>query len=106
MIPIVDLREKLGLEITEATLATRVMIEVESSAVGIVADSTSQIERLPNVQFEQPPAVLGKISEEYMTSVGMPEKGLIMLLDAERIAATSPSGTTGRLESVGMGKSI
>jgi purine-binding chemotaxis protein CheW len=46
VIPIVDIREKFCLEITEATPATRViMLEVESSAVGIVVDSTSQIMR-------------------------------------------------------------
>ena len=44
VIPIIDLREKFGLETEEYTIMTRVIIvEVDGKAIGMVVDSVSQV---------------------------------------------------------------
>jgi len=86
VIPVVDLRKRFGLESAETTSLTRIIVaEVEGSAVGMVVDSASQVVRLPADQLEEPPAVLGELSTDYVTGVGKLENGLLILIDIRRV---------------------
>jgi len=86
VIPVIDLRERFGLESAETTPSTRIIVaEVEGSAVGMVVDSASQVLRLQADQLEKPPAVLGELSTEYVTGVGKLENGLLILIDIKRV---------------------
>ena len=59
VIPIIDLRDKFGLEAKEATAMTRVIVvEVEGKLMGMVVDSASQVVRIPADQIDPPPPVL------------------------------------------------
>jgi purine-binding chemotaxis protein CheW len=89
VVPIIDLREKFELEQVEATADTRVIVvEEEGSAVGVMVDSASQVVRLPDNQFEPPPAVLSRASQTYITAVGKQGDRLITLLDVNRLLKT------------------
>ncbi len=56
VIPIVDLRDKFGLEPREATAMTRVIVvEVEGRLVGMVVDSASQVVRIPRTRSSRRP---------------------------------------------------
>jgi purine-binding chemotaxis protein CheW len=83
VIPIIDLREKFGLEHVEATAETRVIVveQEEGSAVGMMVDSASQVIRLPESEFEPPPAVLSKVAQDYIAAVGKRGDRLITVLD-------------------------
>jgi len=85
VIPIIDLREKFGLKHVEATAESRIIVveEKEGSAVGMMVDSASQVVRLPENQFEPPPAVLSTVAQRYITAVGKQEDRLITLLDVK-----------------------
>jgi purine-binding chemotaxis protein CheW len=84
VIPIIELREKFGLQHLEATADTRVIVvEEEGSAVGMMVDSASQVVRMPENQIEAPPAVLSKVSQNYITAVGKQGDRLITLLDVK-----------------------
>ena len=86
VIPIVDLREKFGLEAAETTTTTRVMVvEAEGKRMGMVVDSASQVVRIPADQIEPPPPVLGGSSQEFVTGVGKLEDKLVILLNADTI---------------------
>src|SRR5271157_3529583 len=51
VIPIVDLRERFGLQAQEQSAMTRVIVvEVEDRPVGMVVDSASQVVRIPSDQ--------------------------------------------------------
>ena len=61
VIPIVDLRERFGLQSRSKTAMTRVIVvEVEGKPVGMVVDSASQVVRVPADQFDPPPPVAGE----------------------------------------------
>ncbi|HTZ51788.1 MAG TPA: chemotaxis protein CheW [Spirochaetia bacterium] len=86
VIPIVDLRERFGLPQQEATAATRVIVvEVETTLVGMVVDSASQVVRIPVDQFSAPPPVMGDATRGYITSVGRRGEELVIMLDVDRI---------------------
>jgi len=86
VIPIVDLRDRFGLEAAEHTNMTRVIVvEVEGRPIGMVVDSASQVVRIPSDQIEPPPPVMGGISRELITGVGKMDDRLIILLDVDQI---------------------
>jgi len=93
VIPVVDLRERFGLEAVEQTAMTRVIVvEVEGRPVGMVVDSASQVVRIPADQFDAPPAVMGETAKEFITSVGKWGDRLIIMVDANRILSTEEKG--------------
>ncbi len=86
VIPIVDVRERFGLQRQESTATTRVIVvEVEGRNVGIVVDSASQIARIPIEQFVAPPPVAGESTRKFITSVGKLGDRLVIMLDVEKI---------------------
>jgi purine-binding chemotaxis protein CheW len=86
VIPIIDLRDKFGLEPREHTATTRVIVvEVEGRLMGMVVDSASQVVRIPADQIEPPPPVLGGFSKEFITGVGKLEEKLVILLNADAV---------------------
>ncbi len=86
VIPIIDLRDKFGLEAKEATAMTRVIVvEVEGKLMGMVVDSASQVVRIPADQIDPPPPVLGGFTQEFITGVGKIDDKLIILLNSDAI---------------------
>ncbi len=89
VIPIVDLRERFGLQAQEQTAVTRVIVvEVEGRLVGMVVDSASQVVRIPADQFDPPPTVMGEVSRDFITAVGKMGEKLIIMIDVDRVLST------------------
>ncbi|HTP59138.1 MAG TPA: chemotaxis protein CheW [Spirochaetia bacterium] len=89
VIPIIDLREKMGLEPTPATPLTRIIVvEVNRSVMGMVVDSASQVLRLQPDEIEPAPLSFGGASKDYITNVGKLNRGLIVLMDVGRLLAS------------------
>ncbi|HVO40323.1 MAG TPA: chemotaxis protein CheW [Spirochaetia bacterium] len=89
VIPIIDLRERFGLQAQELTTMTRVIVvEVEGKPVGMVVDSASQVVRVPADQFDPPPAAMGEGSRDLITAVGKLDGRLIIMIDVDRILST------------------
>ncbi len=98
MIPIIDLRDKFGLEAKEATAMTRVIVvEVEGKLMGMVVDSASQVVRIPADQIDPPPPVFGGFSQEFITGVGKLDDKLIILLNSDAILTVEERTQLGSL---------
>jgi len=100
VIPIVDLRERFGLQSIEDTAMTRVIVvEVEGRPVGMVVDSASQVVRVPADQFDPPPPMVGRAARGFITGVGKMDGKLIITIDMDRILSTEEmSQIAGSLE--------
>ncbi len=86
IVPLVDLREKLGLAAVDYGHATRIIVvEVEGSPVGLVVDSASQVVRIPDDEIEPPPPLLGRAPGAYVTAVGKRGENLMILVDPRSI---------------------
>ena len=104
VIPIIDLRDKFGLESKEATSTTRVIVvEVEGRLMGMVVDSASQVVRIPADQIDPPPPVLGGFSQEFITGVGKMEDKLIILLNADAVLTVEERKALGALDTSSVG---
>lgn len=86
VIPIIDLRDKFGLESREDTTRTRVIVvEIEHRLIGVVVDSASHVVRIPGDQVDPPPQVLGGFSQELITGVGKMDGRLVIILNPDSI---------------------
>jgi purine-binding chemotaxis protein CheW len=86
VIPIIDLREKFGLEQEEQTEMTRVIVvEVDDKSIGMVVDRVSHVIRLSRDDVDPPPPLVGGLSADYLRGVGKLGEKLIVLLDIDRI---------------------
>ena len=98
VIPIIDLRDKFGLEAKEATAMTRVIVvEVEGKLMGMVVDSASQVVRIPADQIDPPPPVFGGRAQDFITGVGKIDDKLIILLNSEAILTAEERTQLGSL---------
>ena len=89
VIPILDLREKFGMDRKEYNEMTRVIVvEIDGRSVGMVVDSVSHVLRINKDQIEPAPPNAGKVSEEYIRGVGKVGEKLIVLLNIQSILTT------------------
>jgi purine-binding chemotaxis protein CheW len=98
VIPIIDLRDRFGLEHREYSAMTRVIVvDVEGRLVGMVVDAASQVVRIPADQIEPPPPIVGGLSAEYIKGVGKLEDRLVILLNIDRILSSEEKAELDRL---------
>ena len=102
VIPIIDLRDRLGLPSMEQTATSRVIVvEVEGRSAGVVVDFASQVVRVPANQFDQAPPVIGKAAGEFTIGVGKIGEKLIILIDVDKILSVGElSQIAGSLEDI------
>ncbi len=96
VIPIVDLRVRLGLEAAEATEHTRILVlNVGNRTIGVVVDAVDEVLRVDSVELEPTPVGVSGVGEEYVAGLLKFEDKLLILLNLERIveeeAATASS---------------
>jgi purine-binding chemotaxis protein CheW len=86
VIPVIDLRCKLGMPKREADKNTRIIvIEVKGVTVGFIVDAVKEVLRIPADITEAPPALVSGINSEFIKAVGKLEDRLLILIDLERI---------------------
>lgn len=86
VIPIVDLRLRLGLEAAAATEHTRILVlNVNTKTVGVVVDAVDEVLSVDSVELEPTPAGVAGAGEEFVTGLLKFEEKLLILLNLERI---------------------
>jgi purine-binding chemotaxis protein CheW len=88
VIPVIDLRKRLGLPTATATKATRIAVaEIDGGQVGMIVDAVVEVLRIPMNSIEPPSAMLSKIDSDYMLGVAKVGDRLIIMLDLTRVLA-------------------
>lgn len=86
VIPVIDLRIRLGMPKLEYGRDTRiVVVEINGKTMGFIVDSVSEVLRIPRSITEPPPPLTTGIDAEYITAIGKLENRLIILLDLEKV---------------------
>ena len=84
VIPIINLRTRLGLSLAEPTKDTRiVVVEVAHLILGFIVDSVEEVLRLPEEFIEPPPSTGRGGADDFHKGVGRVEGRLLILLDLE-----------------------
>jgi purine-binding chemotaxis protein CheW len=93
VVPVADLRERFGLEVTAATRRTCVVIVEVASAdrelvIGIVADSVSDVLDLAPDEVQAPPSFGTRISASYLAGMAEAGRKFVMILDVDSALAS------------------
>ena len=86
IVPIVDLRKRLGFKHGCYGKMARVIIaELEGMEVGFIVDSVSEVLRISGGAIEPPPSLAAGIESEYILGVGRVDDRLVILLELKKI---------------------
>lgn len=93
VLPVIDLKKRLGLPQKEYTEDTRIIIvKTNDIAVGLIVDAVSEVTAVRGDQIEPPQAVSGNIGENYISGVGKLENRLLILLKLDELIGIQPEG--------------
>jgi purine-binding chemotaxis protein CheW len=105
VIPVVDLRLKFGMEKTEATDQT-VIIVVQCAVdgrpltMGLLVDQVLEVLSIDGAQIEPAPSLAhAELDEEFILGVGKHEKRIVFLLDIARILSSDEAKELSRAAS-------
>ena len=85
VIPILDLRLRMGLTAAEPTRAARVLIvDHDDEPFGLLVDRVIKVERMASEQIETAP---GGVASEYVSAVARSHDELIVLLDLAAVVS-------------------
>ncbi|MBE9502939.1 MAG: chemotaxis protein CheW [Proteobacteria bacterium] len=99
VIPIIDLRKRFGMEVTEHTKNTRiVVVDIDNKVVGLIVDGVSEVLRLPASTVEPPPPIVAGIDAEYINGVGKMEDRLLILLELEKVLSQEEKTALGQVD--------
>lgn len=86
ILPVFDMKKRLGFEETGRTKTTRVIVISDGgSALGILVDRVTGVARLKTGEVEPPPAVIGGVESEYLHGVGRQGDRLLILMNTQRV---------------------
>jgi len=87
LVSIINFRTKFGFGPKEKDEDTRIVIvEHDGFPIGIMVDNVEEVIRIPQENVQKlPDAAVTTASEDYLTGVGILDKRLIVLLDADQL---------------------
>jgi len=99
IIPVMDLRKRLGLGTRGYDRHSRIMVTQSShNRLGLIVDSVEEVSKIPN-SLIKPTAELGVlIDEEFVRGVAQKDERLIVLLDLQRLLGEDEQQTLDRME--------
>jgi purine-binding chemotaxis protein CheW len=96
VIPVMDLRRRLGLQPAEVTRLSRIVVaDAGGSQVGFAVDAVEEVIRVAGTAIESTPVLTAGPGSEHLTGVARTDVGLIVLLDLDRLVG--PDATTGQV---------
>lgn len=86
VIPIIDLRKRFNLQITDHDKNTRiVVVDIEGQTMGMIVDSVSEVLRIPASTIEPTPEVVTSVDSDYIRGVAKLDNRLLIYLDLAKI---------------------
>lgn len=100
VIPIIDLRARFGLELSEYTDSTRIIIvSAGEFEVGLIVDSANDVIDLDTDHIDNPPEIVGGIKAKYLDGIArVGEERLLVLLNLEQVLNKSEISQLERIE--------
>ena len=87
IIPVIDLRAKLGLESLEPTAEScTIVVQADGVEVGLIVDKVSEVAEMAEV--DAVPGFGPDVETEYLIGIGKRDERITLLLDIERVLST------------------
>jgi purine-binding chemotaxis protein CheW len=92
VIPIIDLRIRMGMGKKEHDTHTRIIVvDISQKIIGFVVDEVTEVLRIPKNVIEAPPELATGQRSDFITGVGKLEDRLLILLDLDKIISGEES---------------
>ena len=86
IIPIIDMKKRFDLPLTEYTGDARIIvIQVGVHTFGVEVDSVSEVLRVNSINIEPAPHIVCSIDSKYITGVAKVGERLLILLDLDKL---------------------
>ncbi|MDA8242257.1 MAG: chemotaxis protein CheW [Nitrospiraceae bacterium] len=90
VVPVVDMRLKFGMEATEKTvntciIITEISLDGETTVLGALADSVQEVIDLEPDQIEPPPRIGTRLKTEFIKGMGKRDDRFLMILDIDTV---------------------
>jgi purine-binding chemotaxis protein CheW len=90
VVPVVDMRLKFGMSMTEKTVNTCIVVvevatEGETTVLGALADSVQEVIELEPGQIEPAPRIGTKLRTDFIRGMGKHDGRFIMILDIDKV---------------------
>ena len=90
VIPVVDLRQKFGMDEVEATAETCIIVaHVGDREIGVLVDQVSEVQYFNTADIQDPPAFGQGIDIEFILGIGKVGDHVTLLLDINRVLNAS-----------------
>jgi purine-binding chemotaxis protein CheW len=90
VIPVVDLRKRFCLAVTEESKENRiVVIDIGGHDIGVVVDAVTEVLRIPAGCVEPPSSIITTVESEYLVGIAKLSSRLIILLDLAMVLSDS-----------------
>ncbi len=94
IVPVVDLRQKFGLESREFTPTTAVIIvratdSEQQRVAGLVVDQVAEVYHLQSAQIQDSSAVAASIDSDFISGLAQIDDKLVIMINLERIIDSS-----------------
>ncbi len=87
VIPVIDLRKKFEIEVTEWDKNTRIIVcDVNGVVVGMIVDAVEEVLRIPGSTVEPAPEIVTTVNSDYINGVAKLDDRLLIFLDISKIA--------------------
>lgn len=102
VVPVIDMRLKLGFTPTEKTIDTCVVIaevevDGEKTVLGALTDSVQEVIDLDSSQIAPPPRMGSRIHTEVIRGMGRRDDQFVTILDIDRVFAATQAQATAAL---------
>jgi purine-binding chemotaxis protein CheW len=93
IVPIVDLRLKLGCETVEYnTFTVVIVLNVKGRVVGAVVDSVSDVLALEGESIKPAPEMSSAVDSGFITGIGSVSERMLILIDIEGLMSSDEMG--------------
>lgn len=88
ILPVIDLRKRLGLPMQPPTKNTRIMVvEAQGAIVGMIVDGVSEVLRISPEAIEPPAPLVTSVEAAFITGIAKVAERLVILLDLSQVLA-------------------
>ena len=85
VIPVVDLRRRFGLPVSDITAASRVLVvDIGGESIGVVVDAVTEVLRIPESSIEAQPPIVATPQSVYIQGIAKIGDGMMILLDLDQ----------------------
>ena len=103
VVPVIDMRLKFGMESTEDTVDTCVIVmeinlDGDATVVGALADSVSEVFDLDPGQIEPPPRIGTRLKMEFIQGMGKSGDQFIIILDIDKVFSADELSLVGDVQ--------